>query len=620
MSSSSSLLKIGFDFQQWAEPSAEYSVCPFWFWNDRLDEQEILHQIADFQQHGVDAFVIHPRVGLPRDTGWMSEKLLSSMRAAITEAHRRGMWVMLYDEGMYPSGAACGQVVARNPSFHVRGLVCGEAAIPTNAGQCAEKRLVATVRRTTGATVSIFDQPVDAVIRGLHYIGDEGSPALTEDEPPAADLLNPAASQCFIDLVYERFFAEFGEYFGNTIKAIFTDEPNPLSRLKTAGVMPGTTGIIEYASRHLGYDFTPHLPALWFDDEPDAERYRRDYSEAIAARLNETYYEPLSRWCKAHNVLLAGHPAKPDDIGHLPYFHIPGQDIVWRDIMPGNSTALEGAPSTMAKAAASVAFHRGMPRNLNEFAGAFGPSLSFDELQWLASWVLIRGCNLLVPHAFFYSMRGPRSLERPPDVGPNSPWWPEFRAWATMARRLCWLNATASPVCEVAIMGRSTELPWKAAKACFEHQIDFHYIEPGELISATVADGKLVIGQGQYAAIIVEKGYEADLPEGTPVIYWSENGLEQLQQRVSPAVRLDHGEPNLRVRHLVTESQAHLFLLFNEGKDRIVLSVSYPVFGDTWRLNPKTGSAVHETDAQTIDLAPHEWAVTLKSGCSCAER
>ena len=50
------------------------TLVPFWFWNDELDERELLRQIADFEAHGVYGFVIHPRVGLPRDTGWMSEK------------------------------------------------------------------------------------------------------------------------------------------------------------------------------------------------------------------------------------------------------------------------------------------------------------------------------------------------------------------------------------------------------------------------------------------------------------------------------------------------------------------------------------------------------------------
>ena len=72
-------------------PPTEFSVIPFWFWNDDLDADELRRQIADFQAHGVDGFLIHPRVGLPRDLGWMSEKLLAFYDVAIEEAARRGM-------------------------------------------------------------------------------------------------------------------------------------------------------------------------------------------------------------------------------------------------------------------------------------------------------------------------------------------------------------------------------------------------------------------------------------------------------------------------------------------------------------------------------------------------
>ncbi len=66
---------------EWNDPPAEFSLAPFWFWNDTLDEGELVRQIAEFQAHGVDAFVIHPRVGLPRSLGWMSDALLARMRA-----------------------------------------------------------------------------------------------------------------------------------------------------------------------------------------------------------------------------------------------------------------------------------------------------------------------------------------------------------------------------------------------------------------------------------------------------------------------------------------------------------------------------------------------------------
>src|SRR4051794_30988782 len=88
------------------------SLFPFWFWNDELTEAEILRQNADFDAHGVYGLVIHPRVGLPRSIGWMSQAMLRFMDIAVAEARRRDMKVILYDEGMYPSGSSSGQVVA----------------------------------------------------------------------------------------------------------------------------------------------------------------------------------------------------------------------------------------------------------------------------------------------------------------------------------------------------------------------------------------------------------------------------------------------------------------------------------------------------------------------------
>ena len=95
---------------------------PFWFWNDTLKDEEIVRQIADFEAHGVYGFVIHPRIGLPDNMKWLSAEMIHAMDVAISEASRRNMYVVLYDEGMYPSGSSSGQVVARNPEHAARGF------------------------------------------------------------------------------------------------------------------------------------------------------------------------------------------------------------------------------------------------------------------------------------------------------------------------------------------------------------------------------------------------------------------------------------------------------------------------------------------------------------------
>lgn len=247
---------------QFLDPSREFSVLPFWFWNDELTEAELLRQIADFDAHGVYGFVIHPRVGLPRDMGWMSDRLLHFVRVAVEEAARRDMKVVLYDEGMYPSGSSCGQVVASNPLFACRGFCRIE--LKEGQGPILEsgQHLLAVTEDRNGKRFAIIDRQIHSVIRGLHYIGEGPE----EDTPPAADLLNPEAVACFLHLVYDRYFEVVGDHFGKTIIGMFTDEPDLLGRLQEKErIFPGTTGILDYVNAGLGYDFTPHLPALWDD-------------------------------------------------------------------------------------------------------------------------------------------------------------------------------------------------------------------------------------------------------------------------------------------------------------------------------------------------------------------
>jgi hypothetical protein len=553
---------------------------PFWFWNDDLNVDEITRQMEDFQQHGVEGFVIHPRVGLPRHLGWMSERLLEFYRAAIVEARRRGMVVVLYDEGMYPSGSSSGQVVAKNPVFACRCL----AKVDLARGQEPELKpgetLVAIARRGDGSRLAVIDRPARSVIRGLHYLGE--GPA--ENEPPAADILNPQAVATFLHLVYDQFAANFEPYFGNTILAIFTDEPGLLGRSRERGIVPGTTGILAHINRILGYDFTPHLPALWYEDEPKSAHFRQEYLYALSLRLEETYYQPLQTWCEAHGLALTGHPAKGDDIGPLRYFHIPGQDLVWRWVLPDQPSALEGAESTQAKCAASAMLHAGRRRNANECCGAYGHELTWDEMNWLARWVFVRGANLLFPHAFYYSVRGVRVDERPPDVGPHSPWWGRYREYAQESRRLSWINTDARHLCHLAILGRADHLPWRAAKTCFCNQYDFNYIEERDILEKASIDTEgLHLAGMTYTALILEHDPRPEVMAALEplalaggVIRYQEEAppedlLKWLGEKAEKTLLVTPESPALRVRHL-EKGGLDYFLLFNEEHKTLELT------------------------------------------------
>lgn len=629
---------------EWLNPPAEFSQAPFWFWNDNLSEEELLRQMEDFRAHGVHAFVIHPRAGLPKSIGWMSDRMIELMRFTIERASERKMWVILYDEGMYPSGSSSGQVVAENPAYRTRGLVCIDLdeAKPGTEVQGVPiddqgkpdladgQTLVAlTTRKSNGHRLAIVDRPARegrSTIRGLHFVEDDpprraNHREVAENQPPGADILNPESVACFIKHVYQRYYDEFGSHFGKTVQAIFTDEPSLLARSAERGMVPGTTGILEHVNAFLDYDFTEHLPTLWYEDEPEADMRRRDYNRAIQARLEVTFYHQISEWCSDHGIALTGHPMGPGDIGHLRHFHIPGQDIVWRYIEPGKPSAVEGDQSTQGKCASSAMIHLKRRRNMNEFCGAFGHNFTFEEMQWLANWLLIRGCNLLVPHAFYYSTRGPRIDERPPDVGPNNTWWPQYKPFADATSRLCWLNTDSTHVCHLAILGRNDYLPWRAAKVCFQHQRDFNYLEARHLWEDAQVDSEGIRIAGMHYRVLI---LEDDVPEKAKpaiktladagrIIRWSETTepasfVAAIDRITSPDVQVSPKSPDLRVRH-VRKQGTDYYLLFNEGEHDLKVRLDLATKGQRKLLNPTSGNATALANDDAVPLARHAMRV-----------
>jgi hypothetical protein len=615
---------------EFADPPREFSLMPFWFWNDTLKDEEIVRQIADFEKHGVYGFVIHPRIGLPENIKWLSPEMIHFMKTAIEEASKRKMYVVLYDEGMYPSGSSGGQVVARNPAHAARGLAKIDLQPDENPKLPAGAILITTIDRPGAGKVAIIEKPSGGVIRGLHYISEGGS-LLSEESPPAADILNPEAVTSFMDLVYERYAKEFGSYFGTTIPGIFTDEPSPLGRGTEKGIVPGNARLLKQINNILGYDFTSYLADLWYEDSPGSVKHRIDYNRAINICLEENYYKPLGNWCREHGISLMGHPAGSMDIGTESYFQIPGQDLVWRYVEPGPK-ALEGQHSTMAKCASSAMVNLGLRRNSNELYGAYGHTLTYNEMEWLANWCFVRGQNLLFPHAFYYSVRGPRYDERPPDVGPNASWWDNYKPFADGCRRLSWLNTDSKQVCSLAILCEATWLPDKSAKICYQHQRDFNYLEISHLWhDAKVDETGIHISGMNYNALIIDSLSfipEKAIPylkrltdngrliirndsrfvsmfKGATPYRNSEDLITAVNKIIAPDIILTPSSESIRCRHAVKGSD-HFYILFNEEAGEVTTKIKLQTTGNLQWLNPNTAEAVSFHEEDIVKFKQHE--------------
>ena len=616
-------------------PPHEFSLMPFWFWNDTLRDEEILRQIADFEAHGVYGFVIHPRIGLPDNVKWLSPEMIHAMDVAIREASLKKMYVILYDEGMYPSGSSSGQVVARNPEYAARGL----SKIDLKPGETPKltggQKLITIINRPENKRIAIIDQPSGGNIRGLHYIG-EGSRQMKEESPPAGDILNPDAVTCFMELVYDRYAKEFGKYFGTTVIGIFTDEPSPLGRGSARGIVPGNSSLLAQIKKILGYDITPFLTDLWYNDTPDSKKHRIDYNNAVNICLEENYYKRLGKWCMDHGISLMGHPAGSMDIGAEKYFQIPGQDLVWRYVEPG-SKALEGQHSTVAKCASSAMLHLGLRRNLNELYGAYGHNLTYDEMLWLADWCFVRGQNFLIPHAFFYSVRGPRFDERPPDVGPNATWWNRYNEYADACRRLSWLNTGSKQVCDLAILCEDAYLPDKSAKICYQHQRDFNYLEIRHLWEDAKTDSKGIHIAGMNYGLVIIDSLSIIPPEaisslkalamngrliinkhtdfsslfkGAKLYQTPDNLVEVIDKEIIPDLSLTTPSEDIRYRHVVKET-GNYYIIFNEGSNVVSSKLRIATKGNRQLLNPANAEALNLGADENVSFKPHELKIVM---------
>jgi hypothetical protein len=434
--------------------------------------------------------------------------------------------------------------------------------------------------------------------------------------PPAADVLNPEAVACFIHLTHDRYHEHLKKFFGTTIIAMFTDEPHPLGKgpHRTKRPQPYTSGFVDWLAKRWGTDPRPWLPSLWLDFGEGTAEFRERYARAVHERMQEVFYGAQSKWCREHGIALTGHPSAGNEMSAMHWFQFPGQDIVGRSIEPGKPSALEGEQSVAAKAATSGARLHGRRRILTEVGGAYGWRLTLDELKWLYDWHLVRGNNLINPHAVFYSICDRRAWESEPDIGVHNVWWPHFHRIAMYARRVSWLLSDGEHVCEVAILGDGNNLPWGAAKVLCQNQIDFLYLDDKSVADATIEAGRLVVGEQRYRVVIMDGDFDLGatarktlaqfLREGSVHVFRTPRSL--LNSFLPRDVVLKPRNPDLRFIHY-RKLGLDFFFLVNEGQTPIRGRLTLRAVGGLECWDPWTGRK-RPVEAYA---GPHGLVVTL---------
>lgn len=563
----------------------EFTPIPFWFLNDELNEDELCRQLEDFNEKGVNGVVLHPRMGLSEKIDYLSDTYFKIIEKIVIKAKELDMKIVLYDEASYPSGSAHGEVVKYNKEFASEGIKISDNY---NTG-----RIIAKL----GENKFLVAQKTGGTIRGLYKNEDDGE----VNAPLSADILNPSAVDIFIKITHEAYYSKLKQYFGNTIIGFFTDEPCVTGR-NSSGFKAWTDGMEKLIIKE-GGDLK-ELEGLFCNEE---NKTTAIYKKILKKLLINNYYKKLSKWCIEHEVLLMGHPEKGDDIDEEEFFGVPGQDLIFRFVSPENG-GIDGKESVQAKCSSDTARHLKKRRNLNECFGVCSRNgipwyMTASDMKWFIDWLGVRGVNMFVPHAFFYSIHGDRLMERPPDVGPHNIWWKYYRYFSNYMKRISYLMTDSKNCADIAVICESGKMPAEEVKYLYQNQIEFNYLSVTLFNTAKIENGLVKIGEYQYNTIL----------DFNHLI--NDNKIKNLVNYIDDVQKIRKNDfitgspcPDLRVSHIV-KNGIDMYYVFNEGANQIctpvkVLAKGEPVFVNLW--DGKYFKVSSELSEFMLNLNPYE--------------
>jgi len=542
----------------------------FWLFNDRCEWATIERHLQTFAvAEDVMALCIHPRHGLLVPYG--SDEWFELVEKTCRRAKELGVRIWLYDEDPWPSGNAGGRLTMEHPELAACGiqrfvydpnvlddktifyiptgklLWCGLVNEETGETRDMTAR-VGVIRRKWNVVEgwdSRFFYPetplynftrcdamdpefavtVPAIPDGVKLMAFVVRKAAFSDwsiyNGEFIDSLNPRATRLYLESTHEQYKKYVGDLFGNTIEAIFTDEP------KWYDPNPYTEGLLEDFQRDMGYDLRPKLHYLFSDSmAPAAVLVRLHYRDYIARRFLDAWMRPVAGWCRANGLKLTGHVSPEDDpveqalcVGDmLPVMKemdLAGIDI----IIPALGDRRHPVLSVGVTCATAIAQQRNKAGVMTE-TGHACQHMTAEEIGKIFLWQNVMGVTANIIHCAFLSTRGPRDYELP-DYGPDGVLWEGMH---DVRRKLAEIQAVthdARQIAPVAILwpirgfnavrqegqadntgGLRHEL-FTLLAACLDRQVGTHFIDEDDLRDLTVHNGEAVLGRARYTHLVI---------------------------------------------------------------------------------------------------------------------
>ena len=503
------------------------SPVPFWFLNGYIDEWHIIHEFEMMNKKGIGDVIVHPRYGLQVE--YLSDGWFEIFGWCVREAKKHGMHVWIYDEYNWPSGTAGMSVMDKDENYQGKYLAIESKPIDDIDFDTFQPGKYMVAANIEGAQITKTNEITDLnslkTLKGNWHIFN----CTIKRDRFYVDTLSFDAVNAFKNVTYDEYYNRFGEDFGKTIRAIFTDEPSIywVSVGYDDCNLPYTEDYFSTFEAKYGYSPVSMIPYLFYPGK-DGTAFRANYWEHAGFLFNERYHGNLGGWCRDHDIIYTGHnnheePLRyqirfqGDMFGTMRTMDIPGVDHLGKQTLGNNWISIIGH-----KICSSLTHTSGKARCMSESFGIMDWDTTYTNLKRVTDWQYALGINLLIPHAIYHTISGMTKRESPPSFFYQSPHWADFEYFADYVKRLETLLCGGKHLCKVAIMYPKTGL-WSSYQSDrktsdFEHtenfldslclelvknQIDFDILDFETLKEAQYKDGLLTVADEEYQVLIV---------------------------------------------------------------------------------------------------------------------
>ena len=528
-------------------PNRDYGILPFWFLNGELEPDEMLYQLKELRDKGMQGVVFHGRYGL--EMPYLGPKYLDRIRLGVEEANRLGLDSWIYDEMNWPSGTADKAVLRERPDLAQRYLECVSFTVRGPWFMCltGEDSRYLDFQRST--PVAVFAIAEDGAIHDLTS-NLSFQKVVPWEVPPGEwrlcyvmekradyyiDALDPEATETFLRLGYKPYLDVLQNGHRDdkdrSVVGFYSDEP-AMHYFLTAGnnpIVPWTKDMFRRFQERNSYDLRSRLLDLFFDLRPEAARTRHDFYNTTTEFYSNAYYKQLHDWCRERDLTFTAHLLYEEWIRQMvrvegnPFRHYEHMDVVAVDhLYPVIGTRESPADHVAIKLASSAAHHFGSDRLICESFGGIFMDATMQRMKWIADWEYVLGVTVLNPHGFHYTFEGARKRDWPPSMFYQYPWWPYYEEFSAYTSRASELLTGGRHVAKVAVLWPinamfASYLPQDhtAESSVIEGGLnvltdlllrlhhDFDYLDEDVLAGAEIADGKLRVADEDYELLLV---------------------------------------------------------------------------------------------------------------------